>query len=152
MEVYSNPATRFVAGFIGSPAMNFLKVELSGNDEAKLAKLGDGSKIDMHIRVPAGGSYELGIRPEAVRVTESEGTTSGKATVVEHLGATGRWSICNWPTALRSSRRTGTLTGQPRRCRECQLRHERTPSLRHRRKILPRGPARRVVTRLAVVI
>lgn len=72
MEVYSNPATRFVAGFIGSPAMNFLKVELS--------------KIDMKIRVPAGGSYELGIRPEAVRVTESEGTTSGKATVVEHLG------------------------------------------------------------------
>ncbi len=86
MEVYSNPATRFVAGFIGSPAMNFLKVELSGNDEAKLAKLGDGSKIDMNIRVPAGGSYELGIRPEAVRVSEREGTTSGKATVVEHLG------------------------------------------------------------------
>ena len=86
MEVYTYPASRFVAGFIGSPAMNFLKVEMSGSGQSAVATLGDGSRVSLSIAVPGSGQYELGIRPESVRVTEGPGDTSGEARVVEHLG------------------------------------------------------------------
>ncbi len=86
MEVYTNPATRFVAGFIGSPAMNFVKVELSGAGERAIAKLADGAEVAIDIAVPESTGCELGIRPEAIQIVESGGTTSGKVAVVEHLG------------------------------------------------------------------
>ncbi|MCB1355066.1 MAG: sn-glycerol-3-phosphate ABC transporter ATP-binding protein UgpC [Maritimibacter sp.] len=86
MEVYTYPASRFVAGFIGSPAMNFLDVTMSGAGETAVATLGDGSRIAVPIAVPASPRYELGIRPEAVRVTTGTGDTTGDAKVVEHLG------------------------------------------------------------------
>ncbi len=86
MDVYTYPASRFVAGFIGSPAMNFLKVEMSGSGDSMVATLGDGSRVSLTITVPGSGQYELGIRPEAVRVTDGKGDTSGTAKVVEHLG------------------------------------------------------------------
>ena len=37
MEVYENPATQFVAGFIGSPSMNFLAGQVQGNGKVALA-------------------------------------------------------------------------------------------------------------------
>ncbi len=42
MEVYSYPASRFVAGFVGSPAMNILKATLSGSGDLRQARLPDG--------------------------------------------------------------------------------------------------------------
>jgi len=86
MEVYTYPASRFVAGFIGSPAMNFLKVELSGTGADTVATLGNGSEIALSIVVPEAGGYELGIRPEAVHVSTDPADTVGTAAVVEHLG------------------------------------------------------------------
>ena len=85
MDVYLNPASRFVAGFVGSPGMNFLKAGLEGSGSDQKAVLGDGSVIK--VRTDLGpGEYELGIRPEAVTVSETAGTTQGEAMVVEHLG------------------------------------------------------------------
>ena len=75
-----------MAGFIGSPVMNFLKVEMTGSGESAVATLGDGSRVPMTITVPEAGRYELGIRPESVRVEAGEGDTTGLAKVVEHLG------------------------------------------------------------------
>lgn len=86
MEVYIYPASRFVAGFVGSPAMNFLKAKLTGSGTETVVTLGDGSKVPLAIEVPAQGRYELGIRPESVHVTAEDGDTRGTATVVEHLG------------------------------------------------------------------
>jgi multiple sugar transport system ATP-binding protein len=89
MEVYSRPASRFVAGFVGSPAMNFLPVSVSG-EGALTTRLGDGSVIAANLPAPAGRIGEsamLGIRPEAVRIASSEDRmTVGKASVVEKLG------------------------------------------------------------------
>ena len=89
MEVYSRPASRFVAGFVGSPAMNFLPVSVSG-EGAVTTTLGDGSVLATNMPVPAasmGDSAVLGIRPEAVRVASGEDrVTFGKASVVEKLG------------------------------------------------------------------
>ena len=87
MEVYSRPATRFVAGFVGSPAMNFLKVTLIGRRRPAAGAAGrrvGGAGWRWRCRRPA--TYELGIRPEALHVTEGDGDTTGTATVVERLG------------------------------------------------------------------
>jgi multiple sugar transport system ATP-binding protein len=73
LEIYSRPANRFVAGFIGSPAMNFVPVTVS---EVNGAVYGEASGL--RIKVPAekagvlraykGQTVTLGIRPEDLRV------------------------------------------------------------------------------------
>jgi multiple sugar transport system ATP-binding protein len=85
MEVYANPASRFVAGFIGSPAMNFIPVTLSGQGDRAAVRLGDGAVIPLPGAPGGNGPWELGIRPEALRVT-ADGLTKATATVVERLG------------------------------------------------------------------
>ncbi len=85
MEVYSRPASRFVAGFVGSPAMNFIKVNVAAGKSASI-------KTEAGIMLPAAktklaaGSYELGIRPESLRVVAKGGNTNGTVKVVERLG------------------------------------------------------------------
>jgi multiple sugar transport system ATP-binding protein len=86
MQVYSRPESRFVAGFVGSPAMNVLKVTLEGRGEAQAARLGDGSAVPVPgVAAPATVS-ELGVRPEALTVVAEGGETEGTATVIERLG------------------------------------------------------------------
>lgn len=85
MDVYLYPNSRFVAGFVGSPGMNFLQAELSGTAGKQQAILGDGSQIELSVDLGP-GAYELGIRPEAVRVSATPAATTGTATVVERLG------------------------------------------------------------------
>jgi multiple sugar transport system ATP-binding protein len=86
MEVYSRPASRFVAGFIGSPSMNFLPVELTGSGDRAAARLGDGTLVPLPGSPRGEGPWELGVRPEALTVVGSGGLTSATATVVERLG------------------------------------------------------------------
>jgi multiple sugar transport system ATP-binding protein len=87
LEIYRRPATRFVAGFIGSPAMNFLRVEpVAGEDGAVTARLPDGALVPTG--VPAGSfasgpPVELGIRAE--HCVPGPGI-SVLVDVVEHLG------------------------------------------------------------------
>ncbi|MBW8639946.1 sn-glycerol-3-phosphate ABC transporter ATP-binding protein UgpC [Hoeflea sp. WL0058] len=89
MEIYLRPASRFVAGFVGSPGMNFLQVEVTESDNS-VARLADGTVVPLQVDHPGCGSYELGIRPEAIRVVVAGGgdhaTTRATAGVVERLG------------------------------------------------------------------
>ncbi len=85
MEVYSRPASRFVASFIGSPAMNLLPVTLSGAGDRPAVRLGDGAIVPLPAQPKGDGPWELGIRPEALTVV-AEGATKATATVVERLG------------------------------------------------------------------
>ena len=77
-NLYDNPANAFVAGFIGSPAMNLLKTSVSGGK----ARLG---KLSINVPASAGSSVIVGIRPEGF-VPSSEGFAV-KVEVVEELGA-----------------------------------------------------------------
>ena len=52
-EIYQRPATRFVAGFVGSPAMNFLPATLSGSQDRPQARLSDGTLIPLSRRASA---------------------------------------------------------------------------------------------------
>ena len=65
IELYSRPRNRFVAGFIGSPRMNFIEGE---------AARGDGADC-------------IGIRPEHLALSTESGLWYGTVTVSEHLGS-----------------------------------------------------------------
>ena len=65
LDLYREPQNLFVAGFIGSPKMNFVE----GEEAAKR------------------GAHTLGVRPEHVSVSDSEGSWSGTVGVSEHLGS-----------------------------------------------------------------
>jgi len=86
MDVYHKPATRFVAGFVGSPAMNFLQVKVKGTRQRQETETASGIPVKLDIKLPAAGQYELGFRPEAVRITKEGGQISGTVVVVERLG------------------------------------------------------------------
>ncbi len=94
-EIYDRPANRFVARFIGMPPMNLLPVRLSG--EAGEHRLqGDGftlpveglEQLENYPRLP--DDLQLGVRPEAVRVSHDFTTAHSFAAEiawVEHLGS-----------------------------------------------------------------
>lgn len=65
MELYKSPANRFVAGFIGSPKMNFV----------------DGAEAAKH------GAHAIGVRPEHLAASTTSGAWKGKVAVAEHLGS-----------------------------------------------------------------
>jgi ABC-type sugar transport system ATPase subunit len=90
LELYRNPANRFVAGFIGSPAMNFLEVQVAENNGEILGLTlpgGAGVRIPAAgIDAPVGSKVTLGLRPEAMDLAD-DGPIRGHAEIVEHLGA-----------------------------------------------------------------
>ena len=86
LNLYDKPSNLFVAGFIGSPAMNLLRAHnVDGH-----AKLGDIEvPIDRDAAGQAHGDITIGVRPESWRIVgEGEGIPV-KVTVVEELGADG---------------------------------------------------------------
>ncbi len=89
LEIYERPATRFVAGFIGSPAMNFLPVPLS--PDGQWAELPGATRLPLHNGgIPSHGGQEviLGIRPEHCDLAgERAGMMHLNVDHVEILGA-----------------------------------------------------------------
>jgi len=93
-ELYDHPLNKFVAGFIGSPSMNFLPVELSGSgDAAVLTAPGFTVPLPAPFREAVGDAsgrnFILGIRPEHIDVVATGGlvpSAQAKADVVEYLG------------------------------------------------------------------
>ena len=69
-ELYHNPATRFVAGFIGSPAMNFIPARVENGSGALRVNLPDGIVLNVpadrtrRYEAMAGKEVLFGIRPE----------------------------------------------------------------------------------------
>jgi len=89
-EVYHHPANLFVAGFIGSPAMNLLPAVLFRAGGAAGLRLADGRTLDWPGPAPAlpdGAAVTLGIRPERVSASgAAAGDSAGEVTLAEHLG------------------------------------------------------------------
>jgi sn-glycerol 3-phosphate transport system ATP-binding protein len=86
IDVYEKPATRFVAGFIGSPAMNFLEGRVS--DDCKHVTVGDGVMLELDHDVAGGREVTVGIRPEHLSlVGETKGRINAGVRMVESLGA-----------------------------------------------------------------
>jgi multiple sugar transport system ATP-binding protein len=96
LELYGKPANRFVAGFIGSPAMNFVEVKIAEANgglwaEAPGMRLAVPPALASQLKAHKGQGITFGIRPEDVRVATSTDPEqySFQATVevVEPLGA-----------------------------------------------------------------
>jgi multiple sugar transport system ATP-binding protein len=87
LELYGRPANRFVAGFIGSPAMNFVEVSISS--DGRWAET-EGLRLPAPERIrPRGGQrLTLGVRPEALRLVDGNDDSSFATAVdvVEPLG------------------------------------------------------------------
>jgi multiple sugar transport system ATP-binding protein len=93
-ELYDRPNNKFVAGFIGSPAMNFLAVELIGSGETAVLR-GEGIEVPLSkafreaVGSASGKKFIIGIRPEHLDVAPTGGdsaTVPARADVVEYLG------------------------------------------------------------------
>jgi sn-glycerol 3-phosphate transport system ATP-binding protein len=109
MEVYQNPATTFVAGFIGSPAMNFLAG--TGESGGRVALDGSGSLMSP-VPVAPGRKVTVGVRPEHLAPSApSAANFVGSVEMVEALGAdtlvhvavAGRSVIARLPQSARAA-------------------------------------------------
>ncbi|TCU18457.1 ABC transporter ATP-binding protein [Rhizobium sullae] len=89
LDLYNDPANRFVAGFIGSPKMNFLKakIEQVNDSDTTINVCGGSIRLPRRLKGSAGQEVTFGIRPEHLSVA---GGGIALATVnidlVEHLG------------------------------------------------------------------
>jgi multiple sugar transport system ATP-binding protein len=86
LALYDRPANLFVAGFIGSPAMNLIEATTAGDGTA--TSNGFGFAIDRAASAASTGKVTLGIRPECWRIApDGESGYPVKVAVVEELGA-----------------------------------------------------------------
>ena len=91
MELYHNPANLFVAGFLGSPSMNFLDVEVKGVNGNKVL-VANAALDPVEITAKSGGytvgaKARLGLRPQYLSPVDAGGMLHGKVAVTERLGA-----------------------------------------------------------------
>lgn len=106
-EVYARPANRFVAQFLGSPAMNLFDVRLALDGALwwKQARLAD--RVTAPLALSANGSATLGLRPEQLSLPGS------------------RWAAASRATAMLSARIAGVEAGGDQQIVWCEAEGER---------------------------
>ncbi|SEH26518.1 sn-glycerol-3-phosphate ABC transporter ATP-binding protein UgpC [Rhizobium sp. NFR12] len=91
LELYHRPKNLFVAGFIGSPKMNFLTVPVTSGENGRVnASLPGGASLslDTHGASVKGATMTLGIRPEHLDATGTgDVVLEGRVKLAEHLGS-----------------------------------------------------------------
>jgi multiple sugar transport system ATP-binding protein len=96
LELYNTPANRFVAGFIGSPAMNFADVTLTAGNgkvwaEAPGLRIGLPEPVAHRVNGRNGGKATVGIRPEDIHIAgpadPADSCFDVEVEVVEQLGS-----------------------------------------------------------------
>lgn len=89
MELYRSPATRFVAGFIGQPAMNLLPAKVIAADAARVvAEIGPDQRVEAAVDgrgLAARDAITIGIRPDDFALV-AQGGIPVRLTVLERLG------------------------------------------------------------------
>jgi multiple sugar transport system ATP-binding protein len=92
LELYEYPVNQFVAGFMGSPKMNFITGEIvEASAAAATVRLKSGALIRIEVdasRARPGDAVTLGIRPEHFVANASANTIESTVTFIESLGST----------------------------------------------------------------
>jgi multiple sugar transport system ATP-binding protein len=91
LELYNHPQNRFVAGFIGSPKMNFLEARVEGQDGTGARLRAGGAEIELPRPLKdsaAGAGVTFGVRPEHISIAPGSGVRLADVRVdlVEQLG------------------------------------------------------------------
>ncbi|HET6437693.1 MAG TPA: sn-glycerol-3-phosphate ABC transporter ATP-binding protein UgpC [Anaeromyxobacter sp.] len=90
LDLYDNPANLFVAGFLGSPKMNFLPAQPAGRKGGEIRlTVGESGTVTITARPDAkipDGTLTLGLRPEHLVLCQPEEGLRGKVDLVEELG------------------------------------------------------------------
>jgi ABC-type sugar transport system ATPase subunit len=86
LDIYRNPANKFVATFVGSPPMSIVEAVL--DDAGRFSVLGASIAVPAGVRqrLETGKSYDLGLRAEDLRLS-SHGQIKMRIDLIEHLGA-----------------------------------------------------------------
>ena len=93
-EIYDRPASLYVAGFIGSPAMNFLPGQYSAARRAVVLEGGAVIGLPADHEAADGQLVQLGIRPEHVSLrAPGHGMIDARLEIVEDLGAARLWNL-----------------------------------------------------------
>jgi len=152
MSVYQSPVNKFVAGFIGSPKMNFIPAELFEEDGSLKARLADGQVVTLPPdRTEAYGAMvgqpvELGIRPEflsdrAEAADPHDQFFDGVVDVVEPMGATSLITFTLGDAVYNAIGAAGFAQRPGERVRLCaELRHMHLIDARTER-VIPPAPA-----------
>jgi len=95
LELYDDPANMFVAGFIGSPAMNFLDARARRAEHGIAITVGGTAfcTLPQSLSLPEDGHVKVGIRPERIRIGASEG--EGVDAAVDMVETTGAASVAH---------------------------------------------------------
>ena len=91
-DVYNEPATLFVAGFVGASAMNLVRGRIEADARSSAVTLGDGARLALppgRYDAHAGREVTIGLRPEHLHLAVDDASASlvGAARVVEPLGS-----------------------------------------------------------------
>jgi len=98
LELYDRPANKFVAGFIGSPAMNFLPAVGGQDGRSIIVDLGIKQTIVLDRAVQPGRALTVGLRPEHIELAvANEGVLSAQVALVESTGATSFLTMATTP-------------------------------------------------------
>jgi multiple sugar transport system ATP-binding protein len=85
LELYNHPLNKFVAGFIGSPKMNFLNVKVTGTNNGATTFDLAGTELSLPVAIdPGAAGITFGVRPEHV-VTGTKGAMSLGCMQVTHI-------------------------------------------------------------------
>ncbi|MCD8140154.1 MAG: sn-glycerol-3-phosphate ABC transporter ATP-binding protein UgpC [Planctomycetaceae bacterium] len=93
LNLYNRPANKFVAGFIGSPMMNFLDVTVDLRGGSAILRVGNSvlpvpERLQENVKAYAGQALILGVRPEHIKLTDGIGEDAlpGEILVKEEMG------------------------------------------------------------------
>jgi ABC-type sugar transport system ATPase subunit len=116
LDLYYKPANMFVAGFIGSPAMNFIEGEIAEvTDRGYSVRLGDDASVSFTGNgVKKGHKVTLGVRPEHLDLSgKGDLKLEGRIDIVERLGETGYAHISTGSGRPIIAEVRGGKTGEP---------------------------------------
>ncbi|WP_067061158.1 ABC transporter ATP-binding protein [Roseateles chitosanitabidus] len=82
LDLFERPASRFVAGFLGTPTMNFLPVPAAGGDGPRLAQAG----VAIPAAMPSSGPLTLGVRASHLSLVAPADGLPARVELIEHLG------------------------------------------------------------------
>jgi multiple sugar transport system ATP-binding protein len=117
LELYHRPKNLFVAGFIGSPKMNFLKTTASSAADGQISvALPGGASILLASGAKLGANQPvtLGVRPEHLVIDEpADATVEGKVEIAEYLGSETMFYLTLADGSALSVKADGLMTAKP---------------------------------------